>query len=231
MTRHTTLTRRHAGAAARAAASSARSTPRRQAGQDPRRRSHGAAQRRWSRWPQGSATTFDESVSRHTAQASPPGAAPGSVSTTRAAAGHAATAAGAAGAAGAAAGSVGGAGAAVGANSAPFPDMGIGVGAAFPAFPELSALHAAPPPGAFGGAGAGAPGARAPALGDGQPAGTVSPSQGDISDIASELKDLSNATTSDWLGQIDSSFLDDASFQNELEFGDPAIFGLLGADL
>ena len=92
MTRHTTLTRRHAGAAARAAVSSARSTPRRQAGQDPRRPSHGAAQRRWSRWPQGSAATFDESASRQTGHASLPGAAAGSVSTTRAAAGHAATA-------------------------------------------------------------------------------------------------------------------------------------------
>ena len=91
-TTYTTLTRRHAGAAARAAVSSARSTPRRQAGQDPLRLSHGAAQRRWSRWPQGSATTFDERVSRHTGHASPPGAAAGSVSTTRAAAGHAATA-------------------------------------------------------------------------------------------------------------------------------------------
>ena len=109
MTRHTQpLHERHAGAAARAAVSSARSTPRRQAGQDPLRLSHGAAQRRWSRWPQGSATTFDESVSRQTAQASSLDAAAGSVATTRAAAGHAATASDEIGAAG----SVGGAGAA-----------------------------------------------------------------------------------------------------------------------
>ena len=100
MTRHTTLTRRHAGAAARAATSSARSTPRRQAGQDPRRPSHGAAQRRWSRWPQGSATTFDESASRQTGHASSLDAAAGSVSTTRAAAGHAAAASHVIGAAG-----------------------------------------------------------------------------------------------------------------------------------
>ena len=108
MTRHTTPTRRHAGAAARAAVSSARSTPRRQAGQDPLRLSHGAAQRRWSRWPQGSAATFDESASRQTGHASSLEAAAGSVSTTRAAAGHAATASDEIGAAG----SVGGAGAA-----------------------------------------------------------------------------------------------------------------------
>ena len=108
MTRHTTLTRRHAGAAARAAVSSARSTPRRQAGQDPRLRSHGAAQRRWSRWPQGSATTLFASISRQTGHASSLDAAAGSVATTRAAAGHAATASDETGAAGA----VGGAGAA-----------------------------------------------------------------------------------------------------------------------
>ena len=84
--------RLHAGAAARAAVSSARSTPRRQTGQDPRLRSHGAAQRRWSRWPQGSAATFRERVEADRARAVSPGAAAGSVSTTRAAAGHAATA-------------------------------------------------------------------------------------------------------------------------------------------